>query len=787
MTLSAGARLGQYLVVSPLGAGGMGEVYRARDERLNRDVALKILPDDLREDRRALGRFDREAKAVAALSHPNIISIHHFDTAGPTPFFVMELLEGETLRTRILKSALPWQKAAEIGAQIAAGLAAAHARQIVHRDLKPANIFLTTSGQVKLLDFGLARGELPVEAANDQSTEIRTSAGAILGTPGYMSPEQASGEVVDTRTDIFSLGCVLYEMVTGRSPFVRPTASQSISAVLVDDVDTQSIDAPPELKRVIARCLQRDREQRFHSAHDVALDLRAALDGERKPIATGRAAVGGAIAAIAVAAVVGVATWWGRQPSPTVRSLAVLPFENATHGADTEFLSDGITEGLINTLSRLPNVRVVARTTAFTYKGKSLDLERVRRELDVDAILTGRVAPQSEGLTVQADLIDVDTNTQLWGDRYQQAVADPLAVEEQIVVAVMNRLNVPVTNQQRSSITAERTGSKNAYELYLRGMHEQNKRSPDGMRKARAYFQQAIDSDPTFAAAYVGLADTYILMGNSFRTLPKDEAHAKAAAAARRALELNPTAEARASLGLIDLNEFRWQSAEKQFREAIAMNPNYASAHLWYSLVLSTTDRLDAALREMRLAERLDPLSPHVASNTARVLNLLGDHAGAIREARKALDMNPNFAYAHWQIGLAHEYQGNYQLAADSYEQMTAAPPNMARAALGRAYAKLGRAEEARRIVQELESAWAAGQAAPGQIAWVYSALGEKDRAFFWLERALETRNYSLRDTLRSVTLSELRDDRRYADLLRRMLNVENAAVQTTATGRNET
>jgi TolB-like protein/tetratricopeptide (TPR) repeat protein/tRNA A-37 threonylcarbamoyl transferase component Bud32 len=778
MSVSAGDRLGHYVVLSPLGAGGMGEVYRARDEELGREIALKILPDHLREDRAALTRFAREAKSVAALSHPNIVAIHQFDTTGTTPYPVMELLEGQTLHARLAKSPLSWRKVVEIGAQIVDALAAAHSRGIVHRDLKPSNTFLTSAaGQVKLLDFGLARDDRRREAAVDMPTDIKTGSGTILGTASYMSPEQASGEVVDARTDIFSFGCILYEMLSGRSPFARPTTSQTLMAVLRDEVDLRGLDAPLELTRVIARCLEKNPEERFQSTRDIAFELRRLLtESVRRPVPRRALLWGAGAAVLALVVTAAVMMRLPQQTIPKVTSLAVLPFENATRAPEAEFLCDGITEDLINTLSRLPHIRVVARTTAFTYKGKALDFSRLRRELKVDAILTGRVMSQGQRLTVQADLIDVNTNAQIWGDRYEQAIADPMAIERRIVGDVVDHFRIPVTREQKIHLTARHAANRQSYELYLRGRHEWNKRSPQGAAKARDYFQQAIGADPVFAAAYGGLADTYILMGGRLRMLPKEEAHAKAEHAARRALEIDPKmAEAHASLGQIHSNQFRWKSAEREFRQSIALNPNYATAHLWYSLVLQVTGQLQEGLGELRKAAVLDPLAPIISANIGRCLLRLGDYPGAIAEARRTLDLNPNFQDAHAVLGEGYEYQGKYELATEAYERMVETPgaPNAGRAYLARAYAKLGRTAEAQAIARDLEAVWPTGQIAPTRIASIYAALEEKDRAFFWLEKAFETRDVSLRDNIHLVMLSELRDDPRYDELLRRMLTVE--------------
>jgi TolB-like protein/Tfp pilus assembly protein PilF len=484
-------------------------------------------------------------------------------------------------------------------------------------------------------------------------------------------------------------------------------------------------------------------------------------------------AAGATIAALIIAA---VAMILPRQPATKVSSLAVLPFENGSRNPETEFFCDGITEDLINTLSRVPDVRVLARTTAFTYKGKPHDLDRLRRELKVDAILTGRVMSRGQQLSVQADLIDLDTNAQIWGDRYQQSTADPMAIQQSIVGEVIDRLHVTITNEQRLRLTARHSESREAYELYLRGRHQWNKRTPEGLLEARDFLQRAIDADPAFAAAWAALADTYILMGGRFRMISPAESYSRAEAAARRALEINPKmAEAHASLGQIHSNQFRWKSAESEFSQSIALNPNYAQARTWYALVLAVTGRPERALDELRKAGELDPLSPHVAANTGRCLLELRDFDGGIAQGKKALEMNPEFSDGYLVMGRGYDYQGKYQLAAEAFQRMTEVPgpPLAGRAFLARAWAKVGRTSEARAVVRELEAEWPKGQVAPSNLAWAYAALGEKDRAFFWLDEALETRDVNLRDSLRLLALSELRDDPRYDALVQQVLTVE--------------
>ena len=783
MPIALGSQLGPYRILAPLGAGGMGEVYRARDEQLLREVAVKVLPQSTARDGEAVARFEREARAVAALSHPNIVAVHSFGSEGDARYLVMELLEGETLAARLRESPLPWRSAVETAAHVAEALAAAHGRGVIHRDMKPSNVFLTKGGAVKVLDFGLARTD-ERGVSEDSPTEMKTGTGVTLGTPGYMSPEQVAGDPVDSRTDIFSLGCILHEMLTGQGPFRRPTAAASLAATLRDEpAPLPGSDLPPELSRVVARCLQKSREDRYQSARDVALDLHALSEGalpattrvpRRPPV---RVALWAGVVTLIVAAVVaalGYRARPGASPRTAISSLAVLPFENASRQAESEFLVDGITEGLINALARLPDMRVVARTTAFAYKGKPLDLDRVRRDLAVDAVLTGRVTERDGGLAVQADLIDLRTGAQLWGSRYR--TSDPIAIEQAIVADIGERLRGALTRDQQARLGAAPTGSSEAYRLYLRGRYEWNKRRRQELQTARDYFQQAIERDPAFALAYVGLADTYILMGGAFRVLPQPEALARADAAARRALEIDPgLAAAHASLGLIQANQFRWKSAERELRAALDLDPNYATARGWYSIVLKTVGRRDEALEQVKKAQALDPLSPLLVSNLASLLNLAGDYEGAIAAGRKALDLDPRFAYGFWTIGTAYESQGRYATAADFYRRMEglSGPPNMARALLGRMQAKLGQTAEARRVARELELVWPSGEVAPTHIAWVWSGLRANDRAFSWLERALAARDIALRDSLESIHLAELRDDPRFADLRHRMLSVE--------------
>jgi serine/threonine-protein kinase len=782
MSLAPDFRLGPYEILSPLGAGGMGEVYRARDAQLHRDVAIKLLPERTAGSDEAVARFEREARAVAALSHPNIVAVHSFSSEGGIRYLVMELLEGQTLQQRLRRGPLPAAVAAQTAAQIADALGAAHERGVVHRDVKPSNVFLTASGLVKVVDFGLARAVDP-GTSDESPTEIRTRTGVTLGTIGYMSPEQVAGEEVDARTDIFSLGCVLQEMLTGESPFRRPSAAATLAATLSDPAPPLGPGVPADLARVVSRCLEKSREARYHSARDLALDLRATTGnagGAPRPRGPGISHARLALWAGAAAVVLVVAGFLvGRAPAPSttaISSLAVLPFESAHPRQETEYLVDGLTEGLINALAQLPDLRVVARTTAFTYKGKPLDLRRVQRELGVDAVLTGRMSERDDGFAVQADLIDLRTGAELWGNRYR--APDAAGMEQMIASDVGRRLRGGMTPGQRARLDSRPTANSEAYRLYLEGRYEWNKRSRQRLGRARELFQQATDLDPTFAQAHVGLADTFILMGGHLRMLPQAEALARADAAARRALALDPgLPSAHASMGQIQSNQFHLRSAERELRTALELDPSYTMARIWYALVVKHTQGREEALAQLRQAQALDPRAPLVRANIAGLLVSAGDSEAALAAARSALDLDPTFPGALMGLGLVCESQGRYAEAAEAYRRLEGAsgPPNMARALRARLDAKRGQVADARREARALEALWPSGEIAPTHIAWVYAALRDSDKAFAWLERALASRDVALRDfCMGNLQCSELRDDPRYADLRRRMLSVED-------------
>ncbi len=746
MPLTAGTRLGPYEILAPLGAGGMGEVYRARDSRLGRDVAIKVLPEHLSGDPLALARFEREARAVAALSHPNILAIYDVGADQGVSYVVTELLEGDTLRSRVTAAALAWRKSVEIAVALADGLSAAHSKGITHRDLKPENIFLTTDGRAKILDFGLARVHQPAAAA-ETNAPTETDAGMILGTVGYMSPEQVRGTPADARSDIFSLGCVLYEMVSGRRAFSRSTPAETMTAILREnppELAGTGKQIPAELDRVIQHCLEKSPAERFQSARDLGFHLSAIL--------TGAAAA---------------------KPAAALDSLAVLPFVNAGGNPDTEYLSDGITESLINSLSQLPKLRVVPRSRAFRYKGQEVDPKKVGRQLKVRALLTGRVAQRGETLSVQAELVDVSEDAQLWGERYTRQMSDIFSVEEEIARAITEKLRLKLSGEEEKQLGKRQTENSEAYQLYLKGRFHWGRRTEEHLKRGIDYFQQAVDKDPDYALACAGSSDCYALLA-LFGVGPPKDLGAKAAAAARKAVELDDTlAEAHTSLGFCKwIYDWDYAGAEREFQRAIALKPGSWQAHSWYGVTLSAAGRADEAVAEVRQALALEPLSLVAQHHAALIFLQIRRYEEAVEHCRKTLELDPNYALSHYWLAVACEQKSLFDEAVSEFEkaaQLFQRSP-IGLGGLGHGYAAAGRKQDAEQILIELEELSRKRYVDPFQVALVCVGLGDKDRAFEWLRRASDERSGFLAIYLRSFPwLDPLRSDPRYADLARRI------------------
>jgi len=700
----------------------MGEVYRAHDSRVGRDVAIKVLPHRLSRDVEARVRFDREAKIVAAMSHPNIVALYEFDAEGETPYVVTELLEGETLRSLLMRGPLSWRRATDIGASIADGLAAAHAKHIVHRDLKPENVFITTDGRVKILDFGLAKSRprpaplddnIPTERLS--ADELEDSDAIVVGTVGYMSPEQLRGESAAPASDLFALGCILFECITGFAPFICKSPVETMSAVLRDDlpeVTTSGRRVPFELERIIRRCVEKHPHARFQSAGDLAFALRA-LSTSPAPrtehhIAFPKPLAWAALAIIVIVAGVVIAV--RRMPAggdqPAIHSLAVMPFVNSDGAHANEYLSDGITDSLINTLSQIPELSVVSRTSVFRYKGKDTLPPAIARELKVQALLTGRVTQTGSEVIVSPELIDGRTNRHLWGEEFRTQMSDLPTLQATISRAIADQLRLQLSGETRQAVAKHYTDDSEAYQLYLEGRYEWNKRTGDAFERALRYFRRAIARDPSYALAYAGLADTYILQ-SIYSSEPPMKALPLARETAEKALSLDDTLpEAHTSLAYFKMNfDSDLNGAAREFERAIALNPNYATARQWYSRCLVEMKRYDDAIREIRRAEALDPLSIVIIAETGGVYSDAGRLNEAIAECHHALDLEPTFPLGHYILAGALLRQQKFD---DAIRESTLAwtlghdPRSLVR--LGLCYAGAGRMDDARRTLAELEA-----------------------------------------------------------------------------------
>jgi serine/threonine-protein kinase len=781
MTLAAGSRLGPYEIVGLLGAGGMGEVYRARDERLGREVAIKILPSGLSKDADRLRRFEQEARAAGVLNHPNILAIYDLGTHDGSPYVVSELLEGETLRARLAGGAFTPRKALGHALQIANGLAAAHEKGIVHRDLKPENIFVTRDGRVKILDFGLAKLTQP-ESDQGSGTNLPTASrgtepGVVLGTLGYMSPEQVRGKPADSRSDIFSFGAILYEMLSGKRAFHGDSAADTMSAILKEDPPELSQTRPglaPGLDRVVRHCLEKNPEERFQSARDLAFDLEtisdvsspATLPGTR-PARLGRLGRPLLVAAGIALALAVVAVLRLRPRGGEIDSIAVLPFVNATPDPSAEYLSDGISESLINTLSQVPQLRVAARTLAFRYKGRDTDPQKVGRELNVRAVLSGKVLQRGDLLDVQADLVDVATGAQLWGDHYNRKLADVQVVEEAIAKEISEKLRLRLTGEEKKKLAKRDTESTEAYQLYLRGRHAWEKRTPAALQESIDYFNRAIDKDPSYALAYAGLADVYAVLSSYSLMSPRDS-FPKSRAAAVKALEIdNGLARAHATLGnLLFCYDWNWTGGEAELKKAIRLDPSYPTSYHWYGILLAARGRFDEALEQLHRARDLDPFSSVIEGNIARTHFFAGHYDLAISEGRKT-SFGPGHvsaAQAYLAKKMPEEARLEFQKAV---ETMSASPVSLM--FRGQAEAAAGRRADALKTIEEMKTLAASRYISPAYIAQIYIDLGEKDHALDWLEKAYGDHSWDLIFLGVNPHYASLRTDPRFTDLLRRL------------------
>jgi eukaryotic-like serine/threonine-protein kinase len=845
-----GQTIGHYKIMSQIGVGGMGEVYLAEDTTLGRKVALKLLPAEFTRDTDRVRRFQQEARAASALNHPNIVTIHEIGQVDNRHFIATEFIEGQTLRQHIRGSGsqvvgdgsrtsgkhLKLGEILSVAIQAADALSAAHEAGIVHRDIKPENIMVRRrDSYVKVLDFGLAKltegPEITVDPEGPTRTQVKTSAGVVMGTASYMSPEQARGEKVDARTDIWSLGVVLYEMVAGCGPFERSTPSEVIALILEREpppLPRYAREVPAELERIVSKTLTKDREERYQTAKDLLVDLRrlrqqleveaalertgqpekssdeksVAANSEQKAAATARAATletaqsGIAhstssaaylvneiklhkhaallVLAMFAAATIAIAYYAysrsaGARSVGMIRSIAVLPFANVNNNPDTEYLSDGVSESLINSLSQLPGVKVIARSSSFKYKGKEVDPQEVANALGVEAILTGRVTQRGNNLLISVELMDARDKTQVWGDQYNRRGSDVLAMQSEISQEIAKQLRLHLTAGEQQQLTKRESVNPQAYELLLRGRLYARKGEPENRKKAIEYYQQAISVDPTYALAYAELSASYTILYSSGIVDPK-EFRPKAEEAVYKALELDDSlADAHYALASLKSNAWDWAGAEREYRRAIELNPNLAPAHLFYSFYLMFMGRYDEAIAEAKRGRELDPLSLRAHVQIGNSLGAARRYDEAIESLKKTLEMEQRFAPAHFLLGCTYVAKGMYPEAIAEYQESIKVGGNVPtrQIYLGAAYAKAGERGKAQEILKRLQTS--KEYVSPTELSILYAALGEREQAFASLETAYTAHDLQLQTLRVDALFDDIRSDPRFKDLMRRV------------------
>jgi eukaryotic-like serine/threonine-protein kinase len=784
--LAPGTRLGTYEILELIGAGGMGNVYRARDDKLRRTVAIKVLPDEIAEEPWRIERFEREARAASALNHPGIVTVHDFGREGLRSYLVMEWIEGETLREKLVAGPLPPSALLDMAIPVAEGLAKAHGAGIVHRDLKPENLMVTVDSHVKILDFGLAKvraPQSPDEAALETLSATAT-AGIVMGTVPYMAPEQASGRPVDFRADLFSFGAILYEMATGKAPFRRPSTAETFGAILNYEPPAASgtmPGVPRAFDAIVARCLAKSPDDRYGSTKDLVTDLKrlrehplefAPAETPAKAVARSpraRSRTGIATAGLSLAARPGRAACPHGQE---LESLAVLQFVNETNDSEMNIVARGLADGLIDRLSGLSEVRVMARSSVQRYKGQALDLRKVARELGVQGVLTGRIEKEKEKLSIQAELVNVSDGHSEWSHRYERLPSETLTLPEALAHDLAEKLKWTSPGQGRAA-GRRTTESREAQEAYLKGRYYWDRR-PRDTNQAIQLLELSIQNDPTYVFPHVLLAQSFMTLGAwEFGLMAPQDAFPRARKAAEKALALDPElGEAHAPLAYIALHyDWDWAKSEAEFRRAIQLSPNYGAAHHWYSHLLTALGRREESLAESRTYLELEPEEASIQDHLSWHHIMAREYEKAIAEAKKVLVFEPESFWPHWMSGVALEQLGRHddaifelQKAVDQTKRNT-----VMLSALGHAYAKAGRPAEARKIVEELEALAKTRYVSSYEIGLIHDALGETDLAFAWLEKSFGERSAWLVYLNSEPRIDHLRKDPRLQDLIRRV------------------
>ena len=830
--MNIGSTLGHYRIISKIGSGGMGDVYLAADTSLDRQVALKILNENAAHDKERVFRFVQEAKSASALNHPNILTVYEIGSSDEIHYIATELIKGKTLRDLLLSEPLTLRETLDIATQAATALNAAHDAKLIHRDIKPENLMVRDDGLVKVLDFGLVKlsGQGAISegltGGSEDATraQVNTAPGLIMGTVNYMSPEQARGKETGPRTDIWSLGVVIFEMLTGATPFAGETPTDTIAAIVAKEPPPLPETVPLELQRIVKKSLQKNADERYQTIKDLLLDVKdlkrelefseelershipafanssnvstaqisdrqtvmrdgsnSTLDSEmsRQPssaeyiVTEVRKHKFASVAALGVvlAILIGSGFFWlySSADGPEISSIAVLPFVNVGGNPENQLISEGVSEALINNLSGLPGLKVIARSSSFKFNGDNVDLESAAKALGVEVIVTGRVARVGDQLQISAEMVNIGDKTQMWGEQFSRKATDLLAVQTEISRHIADKLRLRLTPVEERQIAKDAKANPEAYELVLRAQLARRKGGLENIKKALEYYDQAIAIDPNYALAYAELSVTYSnLVGNSY--LDPKEAIPKAEAAAKKALELDEDlAEAHLSIAEMRMFKWEWAEAESGYKRAVELNPNLAMAHGQYATYLSSVGQHEKALAEAKLARDLDPLRPSRHGSVGIALFLARRYDAAIEQFIRAIEIEPNLSTMHSSLGYAYMAKGQYEQAIAAFQRsMKLDGENSSDLCyLAKALAQDGRRPEAEAILKKLETS--KEYVSHSELTAVYIGLGDKDRAFASLERAFTARDMQMQYLGSDPSLDDLRSDPRFADLIRRV------------------